>query len=103
MPTECAEQIAVTPIEASDDIIHRREYLVLAEGQDAHQHRTGAGVLPLETLLPGDKQSRDDSGPVGREPLWATGDQASAHGSHCSTADKRCACCRVEITARVDS
>ena len=59
VPAEGADQIAVTPVEAGDDIVQRRAHLVLVEGQDASKHCTRAGVLTLETLLPGHEQPRD--------------------------------------------
>ena len=92
VPAECADEIAVTPVEAGDDIVERRAHLVLVEGQDASQHSTRAGVLVLETLLPGHEQSRDDPRRVGREPLRAARDEPGPHRSHCGTVDKRRAC-----------
>ena len=54
-------------------------------------------------FLPGHEQPGDDPRRVGREPLRATRDEPGPHRSHCGTVDKRRACCKVEITARVDS
>src|SRR6201999_2317441 len=103
VPAECGRQIAVTSVEAGDDVVQRRAYFVLVEGQDARQHCTRAGVLALETLLPWHEQPRDESRPVGREPLRAPRDQPALHRSHCRPVDEFRACCKVEITARVDS
>ena len=43
MPAEGADQIAVPPVEAGDDIVQRRAHLVLVEGQDARQHQLPRG------------------------------------------------------------
>ena len=75
VPAERARQIAVTSVEAGDDVVQRRPHFVLVEGQDARQHRSRAGVLALEALLPGHEQPGDDSRPVGREPLRAARDE----------------------------
>ena len=103
VPAEGADQIAVTPVEPGDDIVQRRPHLVLVQGQDARQHRSRSGVLVLEAFLAGYEQPGDDPRRVGREPLRATRDEAGPHRSHCGTVEKRRACCRVEITASVDS
>src|SRR4051794_1578392 len=57
----------------------------------------------LEPLLARDEQPGDDPRRVGRKPMPATRDELSPHRSHCGTVDKRCACCKVEIAASVDS
>ena len=51
MPAEGADQIAVTAVEAGDDVVQRRPHLVLVEGQDARQHRSRSGLLVLEAFL----------------------------------------------------
>ena len=60
MRPKYADQVAVTPAEARDDIVQRRADLVLVQRQDAPQYRARAGVLMLETLLSGNEQSGDD-------------------------------------------
>ena len=92
VPAECADEIAVTSVEAGDDIVERRAHLVLIEGQYAIQHRTRAGILVLETLLPGYEQPRDHPRRVGHHPLRAARDEPGPHRSHCGTVDKRRAC-----------
>jgi hypothetical protein len=77
MRAECADQIAVPPVEAGDDIIQRRAHLVLVEGQDASKHCTRTGVLELETLLAGHEQPGDDPRRVGSDPLRAARHEAS--------------------------
>ena len=67
VPAEGADQIAVTPVEAGDDVVQRRPHLVLVESQDALQHRSRAGVLVLEAFLPGYEQPGDDPRRVGRD------------------------------------
>jgi hypothetical protein len=79
VPAACACKIPVTPVETDDHIIQRRTHLVLVESQDASQHCAHSRILVLETLLPWHEQSGDDSGPVGREPMRATRDQAGIH------------------------
>ena len=69
VPAEGANKIAVTAVEAEDDIVQRRPHVVLVEGQDARQDRSRSGLLVLETLLAGHEQSGDDPRRVGREPL----------------------------------
>ena len=103
VPAEGADEVAVTPVEAGDDIVQRRAHLVLVEGKDALEHGSRAGVLVLEALLPGHEEPGDDPRRVGREPLRAARDEPGPQGSHCGTGEKRRACCRVESTARVDS
>ena len=52
---------------------------------------------------PGHEQSGDDARRVGGESLGAARDERGLHRSHCGTAEKRRACCKVESTASVDS
>ena len=73
------------------------------EGKDALQHGTSAGVLALKPFLAGNEEPGDHPRRVSREPLQAACDQPGVHRSHCRTVEKRCACCKVEITAMVDS
>ena len=93
VPAERADQIAVTPVEAGDDIVERRAHLVLVEGEDALHHGTRAGFLVLEPFLPGNEEPGDHPRRVGGEPLRAARDEPGPHRSHCGTVDKRRACC----------
>ena len=103
VPTERAREVAVTSVEADDDVVQRRPHLVFGQGEDALEHHARSGLLKLEALLAGHEQLGDHPRWVGRHPLRVAGDESGMRRSHCETGEKRCACCMVEITATVDS
>src|SRR6202034_3661796 len=101
--SEGAHQVTMASVEANDYVVQGRQNVVVAQGEDALEHHTRSGLLKLEALLAGHEEAGDLPRRVGRDPLRVAGGEPGAHQSHCGTSEKRCACCRVEITARVDS
>src|SRR6202020_1406326 len=101
--SEGAHQVTMASVEANDYVVQGRQNVVVAQGEDALEHHTRSGLLKLEALLAGHEEAGDHPRRVGRDPLRVAGGEPGAHQSHCGTSEKRCACCRVEITARVDS
>ena len=101
--TERAHEVTMASVEADDHVIQGRLNVVVTQGEDALEHRSRSGLLKLEALLAGHEEPGDHPRRIGRDPVRFAGDELGAHQSHCGTSEKRCACCRVEITARVDS
>ena len=101
--SESAYQVTVASVEADDDVVQGRPNVVVGQGEDALEHHSRARLLKLKALLAGYEEPGDHPRGVGRDPVRVAGGEPGVHQSHCGTNEKRCACCRVEITARVDS
>src|ERR1700730_3389950 len=103
VPTERAHEVTVASVEADDDVVQGRPNVVLGQCEDALEHHSRSGLLKLEALLAGHEEPGYYLRRTGRDAVGVACDEPGAHQSHCGTSEKRRACCRVEITARVDS
>ena len=104
VPAERAGKIAVTPVEAGDDVVQRRR---------APRPRRGQGCASSTAPARESCCSKPSCPGTNSRVMTRDGSAASRCGlrvtssartrRHCGTVDKRRACCSVEITARVDS
>ena len=103
MAAERAYEVAVSALEARDDVVQRPCHVVVGQRKNSLEHQSRSRLLVFEALLARDEELGDHARRVGCDALRATGGECDASSRHCGTDEKRRACCSVESTASVDS
>jgi hypothetical protein len=102
---ERRRQVLMAVAEASDHLGEPVLHLGLVEGEEPGDDARGARLAAADHLLPGDEEPRHHPGRVGRQPDRAPlGERPAGHAAAPTpTPHTTRACCRVAISAKVDS